>query len=556
MALHVVDEAGDLSSSSLGSLGTTGSPVSIVAAIGACGVRKTALLNTVFGTSFGTNSDPEGAQEIQGVWGQRAVAPEIAVLAEEPRNMVVLDVEGYDSTDRTRVDLQQRCQSWAMTLADVIVWTVTMGDLVRGTGIGMEILRAAWIEEAKLIGAGVVNRRTFKRLFVVVVRDFENDMVLRQQLISAVLQKLETIWSEVPRGVGGSSSRVVEAYDFEFITLPRESYDKEAYEEEIDTLNGRLLDPAADDYMFESGAYKRTSPKSLEDQGLTLWEELKQESQKDVPEENELNGTIACDRVMKNALEKFERSVRAWRRQIDGGTKVENFGKECAELTKKTLSVYDSDAADYSSTSAFSRKRSELQERLDTESYELFAKQTLLLREEVYLNFKAKLLRIDMNPKVEKEINRTVRDGIKKFNEEVNSIKPRGVSWHYDNEAKLLSSHMREDATDRLQEARLSGSYKPEKRQPIALSFHYLNPAPFGFKDSRYERLSLDDRMTYNVKPSTRVAEGAMESVGEPLGPSIPILDTPEQKWDRTNKEFVYKEEKRTPGLMDLRKAL
>jgi hypothetical protein len=53
---------------------------------------------------------------------------------------------------------------------------------------------------------------------------------------------------------------------------------------------------------------------------------------------------------------------------------------------------------------------------------------------------------------------------------------------------------MREDATERLQLARLQGNYVPPIRAPVAVAFHTLLTAPFGH-DSRVPLPNPDELM-------------------------------------------------------------
>ncbi len=70
------------------------------------------------------------------------------------------------------------------------------------------------------------------------------------------------------------------------------------------------------------------------------------------------------------------------------------------------------------------------------------------------------------------------------FIEKAESLRCTLGNWRFENERHELVNHMREDATERLQLARLQGNYVPPIRAPVAFAFHTLLSAPFG-QDSR-----------------------------------------------------------------------
>jgi len=64
---------------------------------------------------------------------------------------------------------------------------------------------------------------------------------------------------------------------------------------------------------------------------------------------------------------------------------------------------------------------------------------------------------------------------------------------------------MRKFVTDRLQSARLQGSYVPGMlRRPVAVSLHYLATRPFQILDALQDSLSYEEEMEWEPDPEMR----------------------------------------------------
>jgi Root hair defective 3 GTP-binding protein (RHD3) len=315
-----------------------------------------------------------------------------------------------------------------------------------------------------------------------------------------------------------------------------------------------MKDPFSDDYIFEDGSYTREHDQiaPLREQCTKIWEALKEEETRDMPATKELMATFGCDSTMRKVLEKYKRIVRDWKHETEDGNIIDDFGNEASTLLEETLAVYDHDAGPHRGSKAFQRKHDELKDNIDADLYNLFAKQTLKLREISYVLFKEKIEDIGLDdPNLEKLINKSLKDAQRHFTENASKLRIRGASWRCDNESKELASHMREDATERLQQARLDDYSNGQRgrrgrrgtqssrapgsrpRQPISISFHYLDPAPFGWKDSRYEKLNVDDNLEYNRS----ARGGGLEAPAR--GGSVPLLPGKDEAWDR---DFIHRE--------------
>lgn len=548
----LVSPSGELDVSSLSSIDLDADDtLSVVCALGAHGLQQSAILDGIFATSF-SSTVPRLGVSTAFVEGEDS-----AVLAEARHHVVVLDVESFDGPDRTREEPRERASHLAVALADVVVFIVRMNELHRPDANGVAALRPSITEMLIMQDDGIVPSPQAKRSFVVVVKDHEPDVLSRQEIITGFLQSMQEVYSSVAKPPR-SPQRVTELFEFEFKLLPLDRFRIEEYRDAVADLQSDFLDPASDDYLFENAAFVRDASVSLAESAERAWAKLSKEQTADMPDERELMSTFECDNAMRKVFEKYQRGVRVWRRETDGGVIIEKFGEAAADMVDKTIAVYNQDAAPHKKSKAFRRKGDELKDLLDADLYGLFVTQIAKLREVTYRLFKDKLDDInDSQQRLEKSVNSALKESQKYFQVNADALKPKFSSWRYDNDTKELSQQMREDATERLQRARLadyqtssgqrgrrrrpglSAGEKP--RQPIQVSLHYLDPAPFGWKDSRYEKLSPDDTLQYN---GSVPALGGGSGNGGGGGLSVPLMPSKDSSWYKKNQDFIYTERK------------
>lgn len=525
--------------------------ISVIAALGSRGVAQSSLLNSIVGAQRFAESQVVGVQVTKGVLASVLDCEYSAIQAEPLDQLVVLDVEGFDASDRDREEGRDRASSLSVCTADVLLFSVRMSDIARVESNGVSSLRVCFTEMLKLQEAGVIPASPTKKGFVVVVRDYDAEVLPREELINGFMQEIQTVYDSVSRP-SSSPARISDIYGFEFITLPSAMLAREAFDDAMAALRARFVDPFADDYLFGGDeGYTRKDEKPLTERMDAIWKALEKEQTRELPSDKELMATFSCDSAMRKVFEKYRRSVRSWQRDVEDGGIVEDFGDAAAGLMHETLDIFDQDAGPHRAAKAFQRKRGELKSRIEADLYEIFARQVLRLRENTLAAFKDRVGELSLSdPELEKLANQSLKQGQKNFSEAAEALRPRQMTWRFDNESKELAKHMREAATERIQQARLedysSGSRSGRRgrraartpssrpaRQPISISFHYLDPAPFGMKDSRYEKLGVDDELEYANTPVASQVDPADDD-----GQSVPMLPSKGQPWHR---EYIYR---------------
>lgn len=520
--------------------------ISVVATLSAYGLHQRKFLDAVFETSFVSSSKDNiiSAAQVDG--------HDSAIVAEPPRHLCILDVAPCDGPDAQQEELRELAWNLSVSIADVILFVIRMRDLARVQSNGLAALGPALTQMLMFRADSVVSVPSSKRGFVVVVRDYESDIVRRDDIIQGFLMEIQNVYAKLAKPPR-SSSRISDMFEFEFVLLPNEKLEPEGYSSALDDFKQKLLEPTSDDYYFENSAFAHDTESSIVDCAQQAWSEMEKERNRDVPPNKDLMSTFDCDNAMRKVFEKYQQGIWLWRRETDGGVIVEDFGKAADDMYKKTISVFEADASPHKGSKAFKRKRDELKDLLNVDLYNLFVVQIAKLREVTFRTFRDNLDGInDTTPRLDKEVNAVVKESQRSFQKNASSLRPAFSSWRYDNDEKELVNKLREFATDKLQRARLAdyqdgdgrrnrrrraaiaSAAAPKRRQPISLGLHYLNPAPFGFKDSRYEKLNHDDAIGYDTDAPIFGAQGGS---GLPLAPADPA-------WQRANQEYIYSERK------------
>lgn len=397
-----------------------------------------------------------------------------------------------DLDHAARASVLENSLTVATSISGVLLLNIRFSDLARPCSSGVQQLMAAVERSLALRVSGLASPLPTKRLFCVVVRDYESDQITEEELQRVLSDQLTTAYQEIELPSGFSATHFTDLFDLHVSALPSEKHLPAQYATAVNSL-GDVLRKANHEYT-DAGL----TPNRLSDDIIRIRTALSDESDSDLPEERELTASFTCNAIAQGVFDKYRNAAKQWKATVDAGRVIRNFGFENDRLIEETLKVYDRDASVYKSTRAFARKREELQSRLLTDSYALFAKQILKVRENAYQVFRAKLARIRITDKVETNVKGAVKEAELFFIKNGEALRSKMGNWRFDNERHELVNHMRDDATERLQLARLQGNYVPPIRAPIAFAFHTLLLAPFG-KDSRLQTPYAEEmKQTYD----------------------------------------------------------
>lgn len=496
--------------------GNAGDGAGVIAALGCTNSPVLNLLKSEFNLS--TNG--AGDSDVR-VRGESSRVKAVSV----PSGPLILALDGVDtssvegnsrsSTEWSDTDL---AISTTVSLSGVILLHVLLHDLAREPNLSMRRLMGGIERTLTLRAKHISPVLPSRRLLLVVVGDYDEDDEISE---ATVQESVERMLNAAYGGIQIPSMYVgrdlSDLFDVQVILLHNSVYREAEYDREISELGDKIRD--ANKTYSDVGM----TPDRLCDYAQRIVSTLDSTNSIDVPGDRELRATFSCNEVMKSALEKFRNTIKVWKISIDSGRIVRNFGVEADTLIDRIVQIYEKDAVVFEKTRAFDRKREELKAILVSDCYALFAKQLLKVRENSYQVFRAKLVRIRISDQVEKDVRGAVREAEKYFIENCNMLKSTkyGQHWRFDNERYELVNLMRDDATERLQLARLQGNYVPNIRAPIAFAFHTLLQSPFG-SDSRFAHPHAED-MKQNFDPDKVKQPGMMRSRPTQRGTKIKL---------------------------------
>lgn len=424
------------------------------AVIVALGSRTSSLLNDALGTNL-----PNDVRMT-------------ALSSDAVDGRFVLCVGELDSRIRQSAIAANAALSAALQVAGVIVLSIRLSDVGRPTTSGMNTLFD--------VLSNLSN--DMPRLLVVVVRDFDVLECTEMELNDVLKDQAHNAYNMAMKNGSSGGGTVEDVVDIEVVCVPSENATGSGsgkYRSRVTDLGDLLARKKLNKYTDNTMTAPLLAAK------LANKREIEISKSANVPtSERELDATYRCDARLTMVLDKWRASTSAWKNTIDNGRIVASYGKEVSSAIDKIIKVFENDCAPYADTRAMARKRSELKNRLLDQAYVLYARQIGKCRELAYQLFRAKLGRVRINDKVERAVHGVVSDAENYFVSKAQTLVVPGAGWRFDSTRQELVKSCRDDATERLQLARLQGNYVKPVRIPLLFAFHTLLAAPFG-KDSR-----------------------------------------------------------------------
>eukprot|EP00168_Porphyra_purpurea_P014027 TRINITY_DN3965_c0_g1_i4.p1 TRINITY_DN3965_c0_g1~~TRINITY_DN3965_c0_g1_i4.p1 ORF type:complete len:467 (+),score=60.70 TRINITY_DN3965_c0_g1_i4:203-1603(+) len=314
----------------------------VVASIGACGSGGSTLLNELFRTDLPV-APRRGVQTTLGV-----VEAEVPSLP-----AVVLDVEGFDSRDRSRAEDQARAMKWAFCVADMVIYNIRFTDLGRSDGLSVAALGACVEEELRLRASGVLPSGSAPKLLLVVVRDWDGVGLSREELVEACTGALQSMLQAVSLPEGVSAPHLADLFNVHYVLLPHRQLCRSQWDDTLVDVAGlfeRKVGAAAS--AAGRGATATWPPPSGLPSPRARATPLS--GAVEVPPEAELAATYACEATMKAVEARYLRNVQPWKVDTGAGRLVRDFGRQAGETLDQTLDAFAADASAHGSTERLS----------------------------------------------------------------------------------------------------------------------------------------------------------------------------------------------------------
>lgn len=365
-------------------------------------------------------------------------------------------------------------------------------DLLRGTGLSelqaaMEVLLASPSSAAEP-----------QPLFVACL-DCGADGAAAQ---AAVRELVAATWAAAGKPLGLEAAALADYVDLHVTALPHRRHEAAAYSTQRTALEAS---------MKASGAAVASSAEfaAAASDASTLLA---------VPSRADAVANAVCSAHLETAFGEFLEGLPDLTVELGGA--LDTFGEICDEAVDQALGTYDALAADVESDAA-SAKRKELKDRVLSELRPLHRAQVKQLEELAWDRMREGLVKLRLgDPSLLKDMEAAVQDADRFFRDAAKNMAPQGASWSADQERRETVAKMRTFVTDRLQAARLQGSYVPGMlRRPVAVSLHYLATRPFQILDALQDSLSYEEEMEWEPDPAMRP-----KSISSSKGPVVRSL--------------------------------
>ncbi len=359
-----------------------------IAVIGARGSGKSTLANRIFGTDFDVGRPFAG----KGTKG--------CVAAISSSSALILDTQGADGRDGDSEKIA-RVATFSLALTDALVFNLWTADIGRYEAAGYSLLRTVFLEFTRMFG----ENDPAKTLLLFVIRDHDDGSSL-ESLSEIVMEDVRDIWSQIDsRG----TKPITELFTFEFVSLPHIRHRAAEFDTAVAELSARFSDPSHSKYLLKP-EYSISQPvEGLVPYAELVWKDTKHDKAVELPSKKDLIAAYRCDVAYDAQQRPALTQLNKWTSDVDRGRTVQSFGDRATQLLDTALERYDRETAQHAAASIRGKKRTELQNSLQSRVRSLFNKQVTLLQNAALQKFKDILLANVADPISDAEMQTALR---------------------------------------------------------------------------------------------------------------------------------------------------
>lgn len=296
-------------------------------------------------------------QTTKGIWLSRGM----------DRNVLVMDVEGTDGRERGEdQDFERKSSLFALTTAECLIVNMWENQVGLYQGANMGLLKTVLdvnlsLFQSSRARAGAAHEKT-QLLFV--IRDFVG-MTPLENLEATVLGDLDRMWKSLNKPANLTDAKLTDFFDVKFSALPHKILLPREFDASVDALRTRFVDREDPDYVFQTQYHKRIPIDGLPHYLESVWEQVMQNKDLDLPTQQELLAQFRCDEIAEVAVRPFHAAIQAFRKVLDAGDVHPSLGTDMATHRGTALAAFDKDASRYHQ-GVYARKRADLVEKLNT----------------------------------------------------------------------------------------------------------------------------------------------------------------------------------------------
>ncbi|KAI9684701.1 MAG: Dynamin-like GTPase that mediates homotypic ER fusion [Trizodia sp. TS-e1964] len=362
----------------------------LISVFGSQSTGKSTLLNHLFGTEFGVMSESERRQTTKGIWMSKNKREETGPqkMAE---NILVMDVEGTDGRERGEdQDFERKSALFALATSEVLIVNIWEHQVGLYQGANMGLLKTVFEVNLELF---IKDKNSNPRsLLFFVIRDHLGTTPL-SNLRNTLLQDLSKIWSSLSKPKGLEKSKIDDYFDFAFAALPHKILQPERFITEVERLGARFREGYRDPKKtvlregqeFDGGIFLPEYHRRIPADGFSVyaesvWDQIANNKDLDLPTQQELLAQFRCDEILREVLVTFDEKIlpledgQASNIQLGVPTLIEGLGGVMKLGRAKVLKDFETEASRYHK-GVYSRKRAELEAKIDTRLKALFAGQ-------------------------------------------------------------------------------------------------------------------------------------------------------------------------------------
>lgn len=328
----------------------------ICAVLGSQSTGKSTLLNRLFGTNFDVMDERSRQQTTKGIWLCRGM----------DRNVLVMDVEGTDGRERGEdQDFERKSALFALSTAECLIVNMWENQVGLYQGANMGLLKTVLDVHLSLFQAGRARAGGAKEktLLLFVIRDFIGTTPL-SNLETTVRVDLQRIWASLTKPEALQDAELGDFFDLMFTTLPHKVLQAKEFDAGVQDLQRRFLDRQDRDYVFQTQYHKRIPIDGLPHYLESVWEQIVQNKDLDLPTQQELLAQFRCDEIAAAASSAFSAAVLALRTSLETGKVLPGLGEAMATHRAEALAMFDRDASRYHH-GVYARQRNELLSKLN-----------------------------------------------------------------------------------------------------------------------------------------------------------------------------------------------
>ncbi|KAF2800463.1 root hair defective 3 GTP-binding protein [Melanomma pulvis-pyrius CBS 109.77] len=359
----------------------------LISVFGSQSTGKSTLLNYLFGTQFGVMAEQERRQTTKGIWMSKNKREDSGRGMAE--NILVMDVEGTDGRERGEdQDFERKSALFALATSEVLIVNIWEHQVGLYQGANMGLLKTVFEVNLQLF---VKDSKTIPRsLLFFVIRDHLGTTPL-QNLQNTLVQDLAKLWSTISKPKGLENSRIEDYFDFAFVALPHKILQPEKFEAEVEKLSTRFRegynDPKtsglideADLPIFLPQYHRRIPADGFPTYAAGVWDQIVNNKDLDLPTQQELLAQFRCDEISREVLIAFDETITPLEDQQAADTRsgnpsiIPDLGSAMNFARSKIIKDFETSASRYHK-GVYTRKRAELESKVDTRLKALFQKQ-------------------------------------------------------------------------------------------------------------------------------------------------------------------------------------